>query len=87
MQYQMPLGAPSGTFAAKEPITKEAVVDALWKILGGEEDDCPLDSKVASSALRTAAIENGSDTEDHLNYAIFEKALFSCATASAKVDS
>jgi len=80
IKFQMPLAAPSGTFSAKGPITNEVVVDALWKMLGGDDDDGPLSSKDVSSTLCKAAIENGSDTKDHLTYAVFEKALLLCAT-------
>ena len=71
----MPLSAPPGTFAAKGPITNEVVIDAMWSMLGGLDVDGPLSSEDASSALRAAAAKHGSDTEDHLTYAIFEKAF------------
>mmetsp|Transcript_18204 Transcript_18204/g.21021 ORF Transcript_18204/g.21021 Transcript_18204/m.21021 type:complete len:243 (-) Transcript_18204:103-831(-) len=77
IKFQMPLAAPSGTFSAKGPITNDAVVDAVWKLLGGSDDNSPLLSKDASQALQNAAIEYGSDTKDHLTYATFEKALLS----------
>ena len=60
----MPLASPGGTFAAKEPLKNEAVVDAMWILLGGEHSDAPLSSETASKALQAAAIEH---TIEHSN--------------------
>lgn len=92
IKFQMPLAAPGGTFAAKEPLNNEAVVDAMWILLGGGNSNTPLSSKTASRALQAAAMEHGScspdtnsstdDTtqqqQDHLTYAVFEKAFLAC---------
>jgi len=98
IKFQMPLAAPSGTFAAKAPLNShnEALLDAVWQLLGGGNSDTPLSSKTASMALQTAAIEHGScspdtttstdDTtqqqQDHLTYAVFEKAFLACGKRS-----
>mmetsp|Transcript_38210 Transcript_38210/g.42813 ORF Transcript_38210/g.42813 Transcript_38210/m.42813 type:complete len:232 (-) Transcript_38210:191-886(-) len=82
IKFQMPLASPGGTFAAKEPLKNEAVVDAMWILLGGEHSDAPLSSETASKALQAAAIEHTDNStqqqHDHLTYAVFEKAFLAC---------
>lgn len=77
VKFQMPLAAPSGAQIKKdaaEPPTSDAVVDTLWTLLGGGSDGA-LTAGDVSSALRSTASSNGSSTEDHLTYAVFEKAF------------
>mmetsp|Transcript_10438 Transcript_10438/g.11913 ORF Transcript_10438/g.11913 Transcript_10438/m.11913 type:complete len:216 (+) Transcript_10438:99-746(+) len=73
-KFAMPLSAPSGTMTkGKAPPTEEAVA-ALWKLLGGS-DNGALSANSAVDALRAAALRHGSDTDDHLTYAVFAEAL------------
>jgi len=70
----MPLSAPSGSkVAASETPKDEAVIDALWNLLGGGSTS--LSSGDVSAALQSTALSHGSSTEDHLTYAVFEKAF------------
>jgi len=80
VKFQMPLSAPSGTKSvATEPPTDPAV-DALWSLFGGSsENDGPLNAGDVSTALRETANANGSSTEDHFTFAVFEKAFLAAA--------
>jgi len=80
IKFQMPLSAPSGSkVAATETPKDEAVIDALWNLLGGGGSTSRLCSGDVSVALQSMALSHGSSTEDHLTYAIFEKAFLAAA--------
>jgi len=84
VKFQMPLSAPSGAkTAATETPKDEAVIDSLWKLLGGGSSTNRLCSGDVSAALQSAALSHGSSTEDHLTYAIFEKAFLAAASEDA----
>jgi len=77
----MPLSAPSGAKkAAAEPPTDEAVIDTLWTLLGGSASG-PLRAGDVSSVLQATALSHGSSTDDHLTYAVFEKAFLAAASS------